>query len=439
MKKRNFWMLLVCCMLLMISLIGCSNESDTIQTPAPNENNRMPIRIPELSYVLNENGTEYTVDGIGKFQGKKLVIPSQYQGLPVTEIGDIALAGVSTVETVKIPSTIRSIGTYAFSGCSNLEEIEFEEGVTTIGEFAFEYCEDLQRVNLPNSVTSLGAFAFWNCEELFDVKLGNGITEIPEGTFKNCERLGNVELGNAVKKIGKNAFEGCTKMGDVEGEIIYAGNWAVGGTENLTYGVLRKGTVGIACEAFMDTGLVSLFIPEGFLYINDMAFHSLPSLQTIYLPSTLLEIGKYAFTMCYNLNVSIELPDSLQRLGEGAFWRCKRILNVKFGTGLSEIPKLAFLGCSNMTSLVLPEGIIAIGDEAFRECYEITEISLPKSLASIGESALTGMNEIADFSYAGTLAEWELVQKGTSWFISYSAATLHCADGDIENDELTTD
>lgn len=60
----------------------------------------------ELKYMLNPDGRSYTCIGIGTYDGKNIVIPEQYNGLPVTAVGEKAFMeiGRSTV----FPSRHRS-------------------------------------------------------------------------------------------------------------------------------------------------------------------------------------------------------------------------------------------------------------------------------------------------------------------------------------------
>lgn len=56
---------------------------------------------------------------------KNLVIPSSLEEEAVTRLRYEGFNGNTTIETVKIPSSIESIGSSCFEGCSNLSMIEF--------------------------------------------------------------------------------------------------------------------------------------------------------------------------------------------------------------------------------------------------------------------------------------------------------------------------
>ena len=59
--------------------------------------------------------------------GAACVIPETLSGLPVTELGDKALAQTG-VEEVFLPRTLRRLGRYCFYGCERLSHIHFYGG-----------------------------------------------------------------------------------------------------------------------------------------------------------------------------------------------------------------------------------------------------------------------------------------------------------------------
>ncbi len=63
---------------------------------------------------------------------------------------------------------------------------------------------------------------------------------------------------------------------------------------------------------------------------------------------------------------------------------------LKYFTGISEIPANAFSGCTALWKVTLPQNIQVIGDYAFNGCNDLTNITIPKSVTSIGEAAFSG-------------------------------------------------
>ena len=113
-----------------------------------------------LEFTLSENGEEYSVSGIGECTDLDIVIPSTYQGLPVTSIDPTAFYEIKTITSVAIPKTVKKIGSGAFLGCSSLVSVYFPDYLKEIGISAFMYCTSLKRLDLPESLESFGMFAF---------------------------------------------------------------------------------------------------------------------------------------------------------------------------------------------------------------------------------------------------------------------------------------
>ena len=85
----------------------------------------------------------------------------------------------------------------------------------------------------------------------------------------------------------------------------------------------------INTDAFRNSGLESLVVPEGVTYINQFAFRDATYLRNIELPSTVKYIGPMAFENCVSLE-SVTIPTSVKRLGALAFSGCINLRSVYF-------------------------------------------------------------------------------------------------------------
>ena len=91
-----------------------------------------------------------------------------------------------------IADGVTEIGNHAFDGMSTLETIEFEnsKSLTKVGEYAFNNCDKMVGLSLDlSNVTTLGKYAFNGCERLGSgennkgVTLNDALTTIPENAF----------------------------------------------------------------------------------------------------------------------------------------------------------------------------------------------------------------------------------------------------------------
>lgn len=127
---------------------------DTVTIPA--EINGIKVTGVNKSEIL-ENGDEkyvpVSLKGI-----KHLVISEGIEKIPCMFVG------TENLETVTIPTSLKSIASYAFAGAENLCSINLEN-VNTIGSFAFQGCKSLVEVNLA-SAEKVGMYSFDQIENL---------------------------------------------------------------------------------------------------------------------------------------------------------------------------------------------------------------------------------------------------------------------------------
>ena len=108
-----------------------------------------------IYYELNSGEDGYILTGYNKDRyneytdGVNLVIPSEYNGLPVVEIGAYALQYNQYIESIVIPDTVTKIGQYAFEYIQNVTTIFVPDSVTFIGEGAFRDCLVLEELTIP--------------------------------------------------------------------------------------------------------------------------------------------------------------------------------------------------------------------------------------------------------------------------------------------------
>lgn len=116
-------------------------------------------------FELSGDGASYSVSGYNGVS-TEVYIPSYYEGLPVTSIGDSAFYGCDSLTSITIPDSVISIGKAAFRYCRSLTSVMIGDGVTSIGGWAFYACSSLTSIVIPDSVTSIGDRAFYDCSRL---------------------------------------------------------------------------------------------------------------------------------------------------------------------------------------------------------------------------------------------------------------------------------
>lgn len=128
-------------------------------------------------FELNSDNSAYTIKGLEEGANKtQLVIPSVYNGKPVTAIEKNAFKDCDNLTSVKISPNINSIGAFAFDGCTGLNgvyitdlsswcNIDFKGTASNPLECAQKlYLNDVlvTRLEIPADITLLDSYAFYN-------------------------------------------------------------------------------------------------------------------------------------------------------------------------------------------------------------------------------------------------------------------------------------
>ena len=148
--------------------------------------------------------------------------------------------------------SVTVIGMYAFHNCNELVSIDIPIGVTTIGESAFFECAELTSLTIADTVTSIGTYAFLNCSKLQTVVIPNSVTSIGGGAFNGCKELTSVTLSNSITNISNSMFSGCSKLTSIiiPDNVTSISSHAFNGCEHLTTVTMSKNVTSIGDSAF---------------------------------------------------------------------------------------------------------------------------------------------------------------------------------------------
>ena len=98
-----------------------------------------------------------------------------------------------------------------------------------------------------------------------------------------------------------------------------------------------------------------LYLPHGLEVIgNNWFIHR--NVEKVFIPSTVRELGEYAFAYCRQLREVVFEPGSqLETIGERCFENCG-LEEVMIPKSVRDIGNSAFCGCHNLRSLSFEEG-----------------------------------------------------------------------------------
>lgn len=318
--------------LLLVSLVACGDsETDTDTDSKSNVVEKEYVedeaKTGKFEYDTNEKGeleiTRYEANTVNEID---LVLPTEAKdGRLITGIKEGVFKGLSTIKSVKIPSSYEYIGDYAFAGCNILETVtidvkideetgEILECVENIGTGAFMKCTALKSITLPSVVTEIPEHLFSECAALETIDLSN-IISIQNGAFTKCSSLKKVTLSDELDYATRKAFLGCDKLEyTVEDGLCYLGSktnktllLVCPESLNIEKATVSANTKIVADNAFINcTDIKSLKLSDSIKIINGTSFESCP--DDIY---TVYENGKYLGTEenPYMVLISIEMPN----------------------------------------------------------------------------------------------------------------------------------
>jgi hypothetical protein len=170
----------------------------------------------------------------------------------------------------------------------------------------------------------------------------------------------------------------------------------------------QYGEVGTISANFVNRGrVVSLVLPESLESIGDFAFYWCSSLESVALPESLKGIGHGAFWG--SGLTSVEIPDSVERIGLRAFagpsFENGPLTSVKLSASLKEIPQQAFTN-QDFNSIELPPELGVIGPSAFQSTA-LTSINFPNTLTTIGDTAFADTKQLESITLPASLTTLE--------------------------------
>ena len=246
----------------------------------------------------------------------------------VTCIGDNAFEECTSLTDIVIPNSVTSIGGGAFSGCSGLTSVTIPERLTCIEWGTFRNCSSLTSVIIPGSVTSIGDDAFRKCKSLKSITIPNGVTNIGSSAFYDCSILETIIIPNSVTSIGGYAFHNTAWFNNQPDGIVYAGLVAYNYKGTMPFRtkiVIKAGTKGVA----------------------NFAFYRQLSLNSVTIPSSVINIGDGAFAECDNLT-TVTLLGNVRYIGNSAFYECRL---KDFYCLAVKIPETIYIFSSSTTDL----------------------------------------------------------------------------------------
>lgn len=196
--------------------------------------------------------------------------------------------------------------------------------------------------------------------------------------------------------------------------------------DNIDYTVTAIGDS--AFESFpTPTNVSSVFIPATVRSIGDSAFSYCNALTTVTFAegSQLKSIGLAAFygtEQLYPKFKEIQIPDSVDTIGSGAFFYCQNLERITLPSALQTLSSVTFYGCAALSEVTFPASLKTIESSVFDGCRNLSEVKLPASLTAIQSSVFHRCSAKTVF-YDGSLEQWNHITADND-VLGYSCPSL---------------
>lgn len=234
--------------------------------------------------------------------------------------------------------------------------------------------------------------------QILKVVVVDGVSTIGEYAFGRLPNLTAAEIPASVTVISTGAFLVASALKDItitDGETpLTIENSAFSSCSSLETVSLPSRVVSIGRTFVECTALTSVTLPETVMTghtfsLSSGTFYNCTNLQTINLPEGTKSIPEGVFNGCTSLK-ELAIPASVTSITDRAF-KNLNLESVTFkGTGITSIPLEAFYECTKLSSVNIPEGVTRIGQDAFRGCSSLSTVTWPSTLGSIGKEAFRG-------------------------------------------------
>lgn len=316
--------------------------------------------VKRLTYVFENEGltntyTLYAPNLIridGHFSMNKI---SEFNAPIIEQFEMYQFYGCENLDTLYMPSTLKNVATYSIFNCRNLKNIYWDVPATTELENSFyqgdypglkfifgkntsfdkikeiknslsyyvtevEFADDFDQTSLPAEV-----FKEWRFES---ITLPDSIVTVGDMAFASNTSLRTINCSEELM-LNPNVIDGCTSYEFIEDEYAtYFINTLISVKPGITALIVKEGTIYVACSNLSSVcpDLERITLADSVRVVKEGAFSDLANLVEVDLANVEI-IEENAFNNCDSL-VSIELPETLEALGNFVFGGCDSLENI---------------------------------------------------------------------------------------------------------------
>lgn len=373
----------------------------------------------------------------------------------VTSVSYEAFALCKNLNSVTIPSTVKTIGIRSFYG-TKISKITVPSKTKTIGQGAFGSCKSLKTIVMPgdfklkleedtddklwyvtsdqsavdtitfntklklanvsylsanNLVVAKNDPSYQSIEGVIYTKDGKGIVRVPQKRTELKIKEGCTEfnmqsvLYNSTDSEG-DEFNNCSKLKKIViPSSVKSINKIKYKTDQADACDMHVDTIEIAPKDFDANSLYALGSSLG----KNITIESLMKL----LPDQITYKDHMYITKDHGLlkydgkDANVEIPEEITWIAPEAFYRNETLKNVKLPSKITTIEENTFYGCSELEAVAIPDQVTMIGKSAFDECTVLKSVTFGKSLKVIKDHAFASVN-IRNFTIPSGIQKIEI-------------------------------
>ncbi len=286
------------------------------------------------------------------------------------KVGSRAFMQCSNLKTIEFKNKNTIFDEYAFGYCTSLTTLSIP--CETIGNGAFTGCSGLTSVNIENTVINISGLAFNNCSNLESITIGNSVKNIGGSAFAGCGKLKHVTclattpptkegsvfsqetLNTAVLRVPEDNVD------DYNNTDLWKNFGTIVGLNSIISG-----------EVFSDNNNIGYRVTDAESYYVEVIGNTTKNTSSAYtgivnIPST-VEYQETEFTVTgiaanafSNSTITeVTIPNTVTNIGDGAFSNCSELTKITIAA--STLPTMGadvFSGVTaNNVELVVPSGL----------------------------------------------------------------------------------
>ena len=460
-KRLTKLIALTLALVLMLPMLsGCSDVTQKIKYFIGWKNETIPIRQTE---IFDDGIVKIKYeDGYVKKLHKQDILANPLEFIPATNEDELAVSLYGS--TSNIDDTFR-VGWKTYESVRSvvypilleyLDKVEIPTSidgvaVTEISAFGFYGATALTSVSIPDSITRIGSFAFSGCSALTTVGILKGVAEVDYGAFSNCPSLTSF-------KVSADNPNLCAIDNDLYDKNAFTLIQYAAGKKDTVY-IAPDSVTRIAAGAFSDAkNLTEITVPSlettddgGILDDLFSAHYFQMGISSNILGNELLASKYVVYNMSdwassYQSDFAYLRTDAGSAVGDSAFYSSSlggytissKDITSTDGGGNS---LFYLLSANNLNSLnrieyqlkkVTLTKATKLHANSFSSWKQLEEISLPQTLVSIGDNCFSNCSSLQSIVFAGTVEQWNAIEKSTAWNANLSLTSIQCSNGSVD-------